>query len=110
MADVRILLALNEKDPHHIFEGEALLRMMNRYGVLDESQNKLDYVLALTTVNILECRLKTLVFKSGMAKSIHHARVLIRQRHIKVGRVKQKNQKSAAKKATGGDGDEEDEE
>ncbi|KAK3413373.1 hypothetical protein EUGRSUZ_I01938 [Eucalyptus grandis] len=115
---------------------------MNRYGLLDESQNKLDYVLALTVENFLERRLQTLVFKSGMAKSIHHARVLIRQRHIRVGRqvvnipsfmvrvdsqkhidfsltspfgggrpgrVKRKNTKAASKKASGGDGEEEDE-
>jgi hypothetical protein len=30
--------------------------------------------------------LQTLVFKLGLAKSIHHARVLIRQRHIRVGK------------------------
>ena len=29
---------------------------------------------------------QTLVFKLGLAKSIHHARVLIRQRHIRVGK------------------------
>ncbi|GAB2221027.1 hypothetical protein Droror1_Dr00012189 [Drosera rotundifolia] len=57
---------------------------MFRYGFLDE--NKLDYVLALTVENFLERRLQTLVFKSGMARSIHHARVLIWQRHIRVGR------------------------
>lgn len=79
----RMLLTLDEKDPRRIFEGEALLRRMNRYGLLDESQNKLDYVLALTVENFLERRLQTLVFKTGMAKSIHHARVLIRQRHIR---------------------------
>jgi ribosomal protein S4 len=33
----------------------------------------------------LERRLQTQVFKLGLAKSIHHARVLIRQRHIRVG-------------------------
>ena len=77
------LLKLDEKDEKRIFEGEALLRRMNRYGLLDESQNKLDYVLALTPEHFLERRLQTLVFKSGMAKSIHHARVLIRQRHIR---------------------------
>ncbi|KAC9397978.1 hypothetical protein E3N88_03765 [Mikania micrantha] len=82
----RMLLTLEEKDPRRIFEGEALMRRMNRYGLLDESQNKLDYVLALTVENFLERRLQTLVFKSGMAKSIHHARVLIKQRHIRVGR------------------------
>ncbi|KAE9449258.1 hypothetical protein C3L33_18830, partial [Rhododendron williamsianum] len=78
----RMLLTLDEKNSRRIFEGEALLRRMNRYGLLDESQNKLDYVLALTVENFLERRLQTLVFKTGMAKSIHHARVLIRQRHI----------------------------
>ncbi|KAK4779251.1 hypothetical protein SAY86_006779 [Trapa natans] len=140
--NARHLLTLDEKNPRRIFEGEALLRRMNRYGLLDESQNKLDYVLALTVENFLERRLQTLVFKSGMAKSIHHARVLIRQRHIRVGRqvvnipsfmvrvdsqkhidfsltspfgggrpgrVKRRNMKAAAKKASGGDGDEEDE-
>ena len=79
----RELLTLDEKNPKRIFEGEALLRRMNHYGLLDETQNKLDYVLALTVENFLERRLQTLVFKSGMAKSIHHARVLIRQRHIR---------------------------
>ncbi|CAL1368269.1 unnamed protein product [Linum trigynum] len=82
----RMLLTLDEKNPRRIFEGEALLRRMNRYGLLDESQNKLDYVLALTVENFLERRLQTIVFKAGMAKSIHHARVLIRQKHIRVGR------------------------
>lgn len=81
--NARMLLTLDEKNPRRIFEGEALLRRMFKYGLLDESQNKLDYVLALTVENFLERRLQTLVFKSGMAKSIHHARVLIRQRHIR---------------------------
>lgn len=34
----------------------------------------------------MERRLQTQVFKSGLAKSIHHARVLIYQRHIRVGK------------------------
>ncbi|KAI7748695.1 hypothetical protein M8C21_000344 [Ambrosia artemisiifolia] len=62
----RMLLTLEEKDPRRIFEGEALMRRMNRYGLLDESQNKLDYVLALTVENFLERRLQTLVFKTDM--------------------------------------------
>ncbi|KAJ3700041.1 hypothetical protein LUZ61_003746 [Rhynchospora tenuis] len=82
----RELLTLDEKNPRRIFEGEALLRRMKRYGLLDETQDKLDYVLALTVENFLARRLQTIVFKTGMAKSIHHARVLIRQRHIRVGR------------------------
>lgn len=47
---------------------------------------KLDYVLALKVEDFLERRLQTLVWKLGLAKSIHHARVLIRQRHIRVGK------------------------
>lgn len=34
----------------------------------------------------MERRLQTQVFKLGLAKSIHHARVLIKQRHIRVGK------------------------
>lgn len=79
----RHLLTLDEKDPRRIFEGEALLRRMSRYGLLEESNLNLDFVLALTVENFLERRLQTIVFKAGMAKSIHHARVLIRQKHIR---------------------------
>merc|ERR1712096_600841 len=55
------LLTLEEKDQKRLFEGNALLRRLVRIGVLDETKMKL-----------------------GLAKSIHHARVLIRQRHIRV--------------------------
>lgn len=54
-----------------------------RIGVLDETRMKLDYVLGLKIEDFLERRLQTQVFKLGLAKSIHHARVLIRQRHIR---------------------------
>lgn len=68
--------------PRH--EGNALLRRLVRIGVLDENRMKLDYVLGLRIEDFLERRLQTQVFKLGLAKSIHHARVLIRQRHIRV--------------------------
>ena len=47
---------------------------------------KLDYVLGLKIEDFLERRLQTQVFKLGLAKTIHHARVLIRQKHIRVRR------------------------
>jgi len=110
-----------------------------RIGVLDESRMKLDYVLALKSEDFLERRLQTCVYKLGLAKSIHHARVLIKQRHIRVGKqivnvpsyvVRLDSQKhidfaltspfgggrpgrvrrKKAKAAEGGDGDEEEEE
>merc|ERR1712185_727777 len=85
-ATARTLLTKDEKDPARIFEGQALMRRMIRYGILDEDKQRLDYVLGLKLENFMERRLQTLVFKRGLAKSIHHARVLIRQRHIRVGR------------------------
>lgn len=79
----RNLLTLDEKNPKRIFEGQALIRRLNRMGLLNEGENKLDYVLGLTIDKFLDRRLQTRVLASGNAKSIHHARVLIKQRHIR---------------------------
>merc|ERR1712238_290706 len=79
-------LTLDEKSEQRIFQSEALLRRMVRLGLLTEGEKKLDYILGLTNAKIMERRLQTKVFKLGLAKSIHHARVLIRQRHIRVGK------------------------
>merc|ERR1712055_347691 len=80
----RELLTLEEKDPKRLFEGNALLRRLVRTGVLPDDKMKLDYVLGLKVDDFLERRLQTQVFKMGLAKSIHHARILIKQRHIRV--------------------------
>ena len=112
----RVLLTLDDKDPRRMFEGGALLRCASprhpsppilhaplprlltphlpaprnrrllRLGVLDETKQQLDYVLALKPADFLERRLQTQVFKLGLARSIHHARVQIRHRHIRVGK------------------------
>ena len=82
----RELLTLEDKDPKRLFEGNALLRRLVRIGVLSEDKMKLDYVLGLRVEDFMERRLQTQVFKLGLAKSIHHARVLIRQKHIRVRR------------------------
>lgn len=82
----RQLLTLPPKHPKRVFEGEALLRRLTRMGILNENEQRLDFVLSLDITKFLDRRLQTRVFQAGLAKSIHHARVLIRQRHIRVGK------------------------
>ncbi len=79
----RVLLTLAETNETRIFQGEALMRNLVRYGLLTDEQRKLDFVLQLSTQKLLERRLQTRVYKMGLAKSIHMARVMIRQRHIR---------------------------
>ena len=85
-AVARSLLTLDPKDPKRVFEGEALLRRLTRLGVMDETEQRLDLVLSLTPEKFLDRRLQTVVLHAGLARSIHHARVLIKQRHIRVGK------------------------
>ena len=82
----RILLTLPEDDSKRQIEGSALLRRLTRLGLLDESKQKLDYVLQLKVDDFLERRLQTIIFKRRLANSVHHARVLIQQKHIRVGK------------------------
>ncbi len=80
------MLTLDPKDPKRLFETPPLIRRLKRFGVMTEDENSLDDILKLTTQIFMERRLQTKVFKLNLAKSIHHARVLIRQRHIRVGK------------------------
>ena len=82
----RELLTLQEDDPRRTFEGDALIRRIVKLGLLKENERKLDYVLGLTIAQFMERRLQTQVAVRNHAKSLHHARVLIRQRHISVGK------------------------
>lgn len=82
----RKLLTLDEKDPKRMFEGDAMVRKLTRYGILAPDEKRLDDVLRLSTQKFLERRLQTRVLKLNYAKSIHHARTLIFQRHIRVGK------------------------
>jgi small subunit ribosomal protein S9e len=80
----KILMTLPDKDPRRFFQGRSLVKKLKRYGILEKNQETLDNILSLKTQDFLERRLQTLVFKKGLAKSVHHSRILIRQRHISV--------------------------
>ena len=59
---------------------KELVGKLTRIGVLE--QPILDHVLDLTLENVLERRLQTIVFRKGMAASMHHARQLVAHGHI----------------------------
>ena len=82
----RELLTLQPEDTRRQYEGDALIRRLFKLGLLNRNEKKLDYVLGLTTNQFMERRLQTCVCQGKHAKSLHHARVLIRQRHIAVGK------------------------
>mmetsp|Transcript_58814 Transcript_58814/g.144183 ORF Transcript_58814/g.144183 Transcript_58814/m.144183 type:complete len:125 (-) Transcript_58814:591-965(-) len=79
-------MTLPEKDPRRLFQGHSLIKRLKKFGILEDNQETLDNVLSLKIQDFLERRLQTLVFKNGLAKSVHHSRVLIRQRHISVNK------------------------
>jgi len=64
-------------------ESEYLLKL-SRVGLLPE-QTEIDNVLDLDIKDLLERRLQTMVFRSGLAKSIHQARQMVSHGHIMVG-------------------------
>merc|ERR1712224_1008625 len=83
----RSLMTLDANDPRRIFEGDALIRRIVKLGLLKENERKLDYVLSLTINEFMKRRLQTCVADTrNLARSMHHSRVLIRQRHISIGK------------------------
>jgi len=82
-AHARALLTLPKDDPKRSFEGDAIARRLVRYGVLPREQQKLEYALSIKQEDFLKRRLQTIV--TEMARTVHRARVLLYQRHIRVG-------------------------
>lgn len=57
---------------------------MYRYGLLKKDENELDYILGVTVDRFLERRLQSRVLSAKLAKSMHHARTMVKDRHIGV--------------------------
>ena len=75
----RNLLAQSEEERERV--EHELTQMLVRRGVLTKEPN-LDNVLDLTLEDLLERRLQTIVFRKGLACSMHHARQLVIHGHI----------------------------
>lgn len=75
----RYLLALPVSDREH--QERELVNKLVRLGILT-AEPSLDHVLDLTMENLLERRLQTVVFRKGLASSMHHARQLVSHGHI----------------------------
>ncbi|AEA38862.1 40S ribosomal protein S9 (nucleomorph) [Cryptomonas paramecium] len=83
-ASTRSLLSLSEKDPTKILQSHCLLRKLKKLGLIEKYEYDLNRILTLKIEDFLERRLQTIVFKSHLAKSVHHARTIILQRHISI--------------------------
>src|SRR5467141_4658389 len=59
------------------------LKRLARLGILPESAS-VDNILDLNVKDLMERRLQTIVFRSGLAKSIHQARQFVTHGHISV--------------------------
>jgi len=80
--NARKLLSCEEED-RKVGEQELLGRL-NRLGLIKKNAT-LDNVLSLKIEDFLERRLQTMVYKSGMATTPHHARQMIVHGHICIG-------------------------
>jgi small subunit ribosomal protein S4 len=68
-------------------EERELVNKLARLGILITDPT-LDHVLDLTMENLLERRLQTVVFRKGLASSMHHARQLVTHGHIALDSAK----------------------
>ena len=64
-------------------EGEPFLARLRRLGILDETDG-LDDVLSLEVTDVLERRLQTIVYRTGLANTAQQARQFVSHGHIVV--------------------------
>lgn len=79
----RAILALPENE--RLEKEKALILRLYKKGLIKYQEATADTVLSLTAKDILERRLQTVVYRKGLAPTIHAARQMIVHRHIMVG-------------------------
>lgn len=75
-----LALPIADREQHE----RELVNKLTRLGILT-TEPTLDHVLDLTMENLLERRLQTVVFRKGLASSMHHARQIVTHGHIALG-------------------------
>lgn len=78
----RAILGLPEDQREAEFK--RLVAKLARLGLVGENAT-LDSILGITAEHILERRLQTIVYRKGLARTIHEARQLIVHGHIAIG-------------------------
>ncbi len=64
-------------------EAELVRRLFNM-GLLESEKGTVDEILGLTVEDILQRRLQTIVYRKGLARTIHEARQMIVHGHISI--------------------------
>lgn len=77
--NARQMLALPPADREQ--QEREIVTKLTRFGIL-RTEPTLDRVLDLTLKDVLERRLQTIVFRKGLASSMHHSRQLVTHGHI----------------------------
>lgn len=62
----------------------SFVRFLYNLGLLNSENSTVDDILSLTVRDVLERRLQTIVYRKGLAKTIHQARQLIVHGHIAI--------------------------
>lgn len=78
----KALLSLSEAERE--IREKALVKKLYNMGLLESDKATIDDILGLTIKNILERRLQTIVYRKGLARTIHEARQMIVHGHIAI--------------------------
>lgn len=76
------LLSLSEAERG--IRERALVKKLYDMGLLDSDKATIDDILGLTVRNVLERRLQTIVYRKGLARTIHEARQMITHGHVAI--------------------------
>lgn len=78
----KALLSLSEAERK--VRERALVKKLYDMGLLESDKATIDDILGLTVRNVLERRLQTIVYRKGLARTMHEARQMIAHGHIAI--------------------------